>query len=103
MIGRFIDWLTGAGKKKKFTDLLANGAQVIDVRTRQEFASGHFSHSRNIPLSELAAKASEISKKGKPVILCCASGIRAAQGLAILKKQGIEVYNAGSWAFLDKL
>jgi rhodanese-related sulfurtransferase len=33
--------------------LLQEGAQIVDVRSPAEFAAGHASGSRNIPLGEL--------------------------------------------------
>ena len=41
-------------------------------------------------------------KKDKPVITCCASGMRSAQGKGILKSSGFaEVHNGGGWMSLN--
>lgn len=80
---------------------IANGAVIIDVRTPAEFSGGHVQGSRNIPLQQLPHKLNEIKKLKKPVVLCCASGMRSASAKAIFKKEGIaDVYDAGSWSNL---
>jgi len=37
----------------------------------------------------------------KPVILCCASGIRSANATATLKKAGVDAINGGGWRSLQ--
>jgi len=69
-------------------------AVIVDVRSADEFGSGHIPNARNIPLGDLERRAPEIAKSGKPVILCCASGARSSAACATLQKAGIEqVYN----------
>lgn len=66
-------------------------ASVIDVREVDEFAGGHIINARNIPLSQIEARAGEVKKnKSRPVIVCCASGNRSSAGVAALKKHGYE-------------
>lgn len=78
-------------------ELIANGAMIIDVRTAGEYAGGHINGSINIPLNILSAKLGSLDKN-KPLILCCASGMRSGSACSILKKNGFtQVYNAGSW------
>ena len=83
--------------KKMITE---QGAIVVDVRSPEEFNSEHVDGSKNIPLGNIKAKASEIKSWKKPIILCCLSGGRASQALGILKAEGLEVYNAGGWKSL---
>ncbi|NCI47886.1 rhodanese-like domain-containing protein [Sediminibacterium soli] len=84
-----------------FKELVANGAQIIDVRTKPEYHTGHIAGSVNIPLQELGASLSRISKD-KPVITCCASGMRSASAKSILRSQGFsEVHNGGGWIGLQ--
>jgi rhodanese-related sulfurtransferase len=61
--------------------------QLIDVRTPEEYASGHLAGSRLIPLSELSDRALEIDKK-IPVIFYCRSGNRSGQALELIANQG---------------
>lgn len=83
--------------KNKIPALLKEGAIMIDVRTRSEYAGGHNPQSRNIPLDELNKESQKLDKS-KPIILCCASGTRSGMAVGILKKNGFkEVINAGPW------
>lgn len=69
-------------------------AFVLDVREADEFAGGHLPDARNIPGSKLAERISEIEKyKDKPVIVCCATGMRSNKACAELKKQGFSRIN----------
>lgn len=97
----FLDKL-GIGKKKeeKMMEMLQRGAIVVDVRSPGEFASGHLEGSINIPLQSIGNKANELKKKNKPVILCCASGMRSGSATSLLKAQGVECMNGGSWSSL---
>jgi rhodanese-related sulfurtransferase len=80
-----------------FKELMKNGAQIVDVRTKGEYQTGHIKGSLNIPLQSLQAGISKL-KKDKPVITCCASGMRSASAKSILKSQGFaEVHNGGPW------
>lgn len=93
--------LLGFGPKTDYKELVKNGAQIVDVRTKAEFQQGHIKGALNIPLNNLPNHYSTL-KKDKPVITCCASGIRSAQGKNILKANGfIEVYNGGGWLNLQ--
>ena len=78
-------------------DALANGAIIVDVRTVGEYRQGHVEGSINVPLDTLAGKVKKLKKMNKPILLCCASGMRSASATSILRNNGIECYNAGSW------
>ena len=93
--------LLGFGPAVNFKELIANGAQIIDVRTKGEYQGGHIRGSVNIPLNTLQQSLSKI-KKDKPVITCCASGMRSASAKSILKASGYtEVHNGGGWMSLN--
>lgn len=93
--------LLGLGPKVDFKGLLQNGATIIDVRSKGEYQGGHIKGSVNIPLDVLSSNLSKI-KKDKPVITCCASGMRSASAKAMLKSRGFaEVYNGGGWMGLQ--
>ena len=93
--------MLGFGPKINFKELVKNGAQIIDVRSRSEYASGHVVGSVNIPLSELQSSANKI-KKNTPLITCCASGMRSASGKSVLISIGYkEVHNGGGWMSLN--
>jgi len=78
-------------------ELYTNGAVILDVRTDDEFSSGHVKGSKNIPLHMLQSRVAEIKKWNKPVIACCRSGNRSGMAEGFLKQQGIECVNGGSW------
>lgn len=98
---QFLKNLFGMGAKVDFKELMKNGAQIIDVRTKAEYQQGHVKGSINIPLNNLSNHYSKL-KKDKPIITCCASGMRSAQGKNILKSNGFtEVHNGGGWMSLQ--
>jgi phage shock protein E len=84
------------------SQLLSNGASILDVRTANEFANGHVQNSINIPLDQLAQQIEKIKKMPPPIITCCASGMRSASAKSILKAKGIETYNGGSWVSVNQ-
>lgn len=93
--------ILGFGPKTDYAALLKQGAVIIDVRTKGEYQGGHIKGSINIPLQSLESNLSKI-KKDKPVITCCASGMRSASAKSILKSKGYtEVYNGGGWMSLQ--
>ena len=93
--------LLGFGPATDYKSLVKNGAQIIDVRTTAEFKDAHLKGSVNIPLQSLSSNLSKI-KKDKPVITCCASGMRSASAKSILQSAGFkEVYNGGGWSGLQ--
>ncbi|PYZ94332.1 rhodanese-like domain-containing protein [Salipaludibacillus keqinensis] len=68
-------------------------AQLIDVREEKEFKTGHILGARNIPLSQLRQRQSEI-RPDKPIYLYCQNGSRTVQAARILrKKRGAEDLN----------
>ncbi|PCI07970.1 MAG: sulfurtransferase [Flavobacteriaceae bacterium] len=87
----------GLGPKANFKELLKNGAVIVDVRTKPEFKQGHIKKSMNLPLDNLHNEFKKLNKN-KPVITCCASGIRSWFAKNKLKANGFtEVYNGGGW------
>lgn len=94
--------ILGIGPSADYKALVKNGAQIIDVRTRGEYASGHIKGSVNIPLNELSSAGKRI-KKDTAIITCCASGMRSASAKSVLKQMGHnEVYNGGGWMNLNQ-
>ena len=66
-------------------------AIVVDICEPAEFAAGHVTGAKNIPLADLEAKLPTLVKnKALPLILVCASGIRSNRAVAIAKKLGYE-------------
>lgn len=96
----FIKKILGA-KSADYKTLIENGAQIIDVRTPAEFSNGNIRNSTNIPLQNLTAEMKKLDLK-KPVITCCASGMRSASAKSILKQNGFDAYNGGGWISLER-
>lgn len=83
-----------------FKELVKNGAQIIDVRSPQEYKSGHLKNSKNIPLQTLSSKLNTFNKK-TTIITVCASGMRSSSAKSILISNGFQAYNGGSWSNLQ--
>ena len=97
----FLKSIFGARPKVDYNELLNSGAQIVDVRSRGEYQGGHIKGSINLPLNNLSNQLSKL-KKDRPVITCCASGMRSATAKNILKSKGfVEVYNGGGWMSLQ--
>jgi len=87
----------GLGPKVDYAELIRNGAVILDVRTKGEYAGGHVKGSINIPLDQLGSNLSKL-KKDKTIITCCASGMRSGVAKSQLKNSGFQnVHNGGSW------
>ena len=72
-----------------------DNALVLDVRDDAEFAGGHITDARHIPLAQLEERIGELRKfKDKAVLVNCQAGVRGAKACDVLKKQGFtKVYN----------
>lgn len=91
----------GLGPKVDYKELMREGAIIVDVRTKGEYSSGHIKGSKNIPLDVLSSQMNSLDKT-KPVITCCASGMRSGAAKGILKSKGFtKVFNGGAWTSLN--
>ena len=88
-------------KTKTIKDFASRGAVIVDVRTKGEFSGGAIPGSKNIPLQQIGKRVTEIKKWNKPVILCCASGMRSGSATGVLKSKGIEAINGRGWLSLS--
>ena len=86
-------------------DAVADGAELIDVRTPEEFASGHLRGAVNVDSAdpdfvELIADLDETAS----YVVYCASGNRAGTAIQIMRDQGIDdVINGGGFEDLAAL
>ncbi len=62
-------------------------SQFVDVRTPEEYASGHAYRAINIPLDTLLTNLDKL-EKNEPVYLICQSGKRSMQAAEILNQAG---------------
>jgi phage shock protein E len=75
--------------------LVGNGAVLLDVRTPEEFATGHIDGAINIPVDDLDGRLSEVGDKDKPVIVYCRSGSRSARAAKTLARAGYAARDLG--------
>ena len=94
--------LLGFGPSVDLAELVKNGATIVDVRTKGEYAGGHVKGSINIPLDQLKSNLKKFKSKEDVIITCCASGMRSASAKSVLKSSGYEnVHNGGGWMSLN--
>jgi rhodanese-related sulfurtransferase len=67
---------------------------LIDVRTAEEFASGHIAGAVNIPVDEIGTRLAEIPKD-RTVVVYCRSGNRSATAARELASSDYAVYDLG--------
>lgn len=78
--------------------LKEKNAQLVDVRTPEEFAMSKLPHAVNIPLQDIDRVGESVLDKDIPVIVFCRSGQRSHMAMQILLSQGFdEVYNMGPY------
>ncbi|MBK6835473.1 MAG: rhodanese-like domain-containing protein [Bacteroidetes bacterium] len=95
--------LFGLGPKVDLGELIAQGATIVDVRSKAEYAGGHVKGSVNIPLDQLSYNLKKFKSKEQAIITCCASGMRSSSAKGMLKSQGYtNVHNGGSWHNLNR-
>ncbi|MBE0393387.1 rhodanese-related sulfurtransferase [Flavobacterium sp. 7E] len=97
----FLKKIFGIGPAVNFSELVKQGAVIVDVRSPAEYKQGHVKGAINLPLNELSKHLSKL-KKDATIITCCASGMRSASAKSILKTNGYTtVYNGGGWSSLQ--
>jgi rhodanese-related sulfurtransferase len=82
--------------KDELKEKIQKGALLLDVRSQEEYYSGHPAGSVNIPLSILPVEMDKFSKE-TPIVAVCESGARSGQAVHFLKSKGFEAYNGGGW------
>lgn len=80
-----------------------DNAFIVDVRTPQEFAAGHFEGAINIPLNTIEANLEEF-KGHDQVVVYCRSGARSGNAKSILENNGFDnIINAINEDHLNKI
>jgi hydroxyacylglutathione hydrolase len=67
--------------------LRRDNAQLVDVRARDEWESGHIPGSLHIPLGHIEQRVDELDP-ARPVVLTCQTGSRSSIAASLLKAQG---------------
>ena len=102
---RLIKKILGIKPTVNYAKLIENGAIILDVRSKVEYASGHIEGSENIPVALLKNSLSKFKDKNRTIITCCASGIRSASAKNILKKNTNRLKhntNSGSGSYIPQ-
>jgi len=95
--------ILGIAPPVDYANLIKDGAVILDVRTKAEFSGGHIKGSINISVDQLKSNLHRFPDKQKPIITCCASGMRSGSAKSILQSSGYtHVYNGGSWIGLQR-
>jgi len=92
----FLEFIFSA-KTRQVKDYIKNGAIILDVRSQREWDAGHIENSVHIPIDELNNRFEEVKKLNKPVIACCASGVRSAKAAKFLTLNNVAAINGGGW------
>ena len=76
-----------------------SGAMLLDVRTPEEYRSGHIPGSKNISLQTIDRVGSVAENKDTALYVYCQSGARSRQAVGVLKQMGYtNVNNIGGIA-----
>ena len=86
---------------ERVDELLADGAELVDVRRPYEWEGGRIPSARNIEMNDLTAAADSIPRE-RPVIFYCRGGNRSAMAAEAFRQAGWEAYNVAggitAWA-----
>lgn len=74
--------------------MLAQQPYLVDVRTPDEFAGGHFPGAVNIPVDDLRGRISEIPID-RQIAVYCQVGQRGYLATRILRQRGFNAVNVG--------
>lgn len=87
----------GDTSAEKAHSLVTEGAVLVDVRTRDEFAAGHIEGARNIPVDSLPTRLGELGPPASTtVVVYCQTGRRSTQAARTLREAGFtSVHNLG--------
>ena len=66
---------------------------ILDVRTPEEYRSGHIPGSKNVPLQAIDKVASVAENKDTALFVYCYSGARSRQAAGILQRMGYRNVN----------
>lgn len=91
----FLSALFGKTDNTQLSEIVKEGAFLVDVRSPAEFSAGSVKDAVNIPLDKLSSQLSKFKGK-KNIVVFCRSGARSAQAKSILENKGFSnVINGG--------
>lgn len=90
-------------RNNNLSEIVNDGAFLVDVRSSLEFSSGKVKGSVNIPVDQIQNQLAKFKSK-KNTVVFCRSGARSSQAKAILERNGItNVTNGGTWKNVGSL
>lgn len=84
----FFDMLFGNGMDAYIEQAKAEGATLLDVRTPNEFQSGHIRGAINIPVNAIQTAEKKLKDKTAPIYVYCQSGARSGSACHTLQSMG---------------
>jgi len=72
--------------------LIAAGAQLVDVRGADEYVAGHIPGARHVPLAELQAEAAGLDRE-QPLLVYCRSGERSGMAADAFAASGWDAHS----------
>jgi len=96
---------SGQVSSKEAGEYLRNGAMLIDVRSANEFESGHILQAYNMPVDRIEILVpSAVKDKNKVLLLHCSTGVRSGVAKKRLEELGYKnVFNLGSYERAGKI
>jgi phage shock protein E len=94
----------GTARVAEAADSAARSVVYVDVRTPEEYASGHVEGAINIPHTEMDARYGELAEYAdEEIVVYCRSGRRSGIARGILESQGFaNVMNGGGLSDLAR-
>lgn len=103
VLGAVLAWTflrrSGQVPIKQASEYVKQGAIIVDVRTPQEFGTGHLSQAFNMPLDNIEGTLpNKVKDRERVILVHCQSGIRSRKAKERLSKIGYKnVYDLGSY------
>jgi phage shock protein E len=90
---------SGQISTKEGAEFVKRGAMIVDVRSPDEFNSGHLSQAFNIPVDEIGTTLpSKVRDKSRIILLHCKTGLRSKKAKTLLTGLGYSnVFDMGSY------
>ena len=87
-VERLREMMAGVSEFAVIQSKIKDGAQLLDVRTAEEFDSGHFAGAINLDVEDIIAGKLPDAAKDAQLYVYCRSGNRSAQAVSLLKQAG---------------
>ena len=82
--------------------MIAEGAQLVDVRQDYEWDAGHITDAVHIPLEQLPGRSTELDRE-RAIVFQCRSGSRSSFATSAFREAGFDAFNlaGGLQAWVD--